>query len=98
MNLAIEINLFLDEEQYTPEEIVRLSMGASDFVRDAGYGNVAADKVEDTKLSSVIVVRPVKPKGWIARAKEAMAVNFPTDDERFVFQADTGGIAELEEE
>lgn len=97
MNLAIEVNLFVPEEDWGPEEIARLSLGISDKVLELGYGNVAADDVDDTRLLSVIVVRPVKSKGWIQRAKEAMAVNFPTSDERFIFQADNGGIKEIED-
>ena len=95
MNLAIEVNLYIQDEDWGPEEIARLSMGISDTVLELGYGNVAADDVDDTRLSSVIVIRPVKSKGWIQRAKEAMAVNFPTNDERFIFQADNGGIKEI---
>lgn len=92
MNVSLEINLFIDEEDFGPEEIERLATGASDFILGAGYGNIAAEEVEDTKLKSVIVVRPVKPNAWQARAKEAMAVNFPTADEEFLFQAEAGGI------
>lgn len=98
MNLGIEINLFVQEEDWGPEEIARLSLAFSDAVIDLGYGNVAADDVDDTRLASVVVVRPVKAKGWIQRAKEAMAVSFPTSDERFIFQADNGGIKEIEDE
>jgi hypothetical protein len=92
VNLGIEVHLYLDEEQFAPEEIARLTLGVSDFIRENGYGNVAAEDVADTRLTSVVIVRPIEANDWTARAEDAMAVNFPTDDQRFVLQAESGGI------
>ncbi len=93
MNLKLEVYLFVDEEDFNPEHIANLSVNLSDLVVLLGYGNVAAEEPENTKLKSVVVVRPLKqPKAW--QRGDAMAINFPTDDPLFIAQADAGGIPE----
>jgi len=88
------VHLFVEEEDFTPEHITNLSVDLSDLVVLLGYGNVAERNPDDTRLKSVIVVRPVKSKAWQRGADDAMAINFPTEDELFIAQADAGGILE----
>jgi hypothetical protein len=94
VNVSIEGHIFLPEEKWTPEEIARISVAFSDTLVSLGYGNVAAENYEDTTLTSVLIVKPTKPNAWKSRAKDAMAVSFPTEDEAFIRQADAGGIIE----
>lgn len=52
---------------------------------------------EETRLKSVVIVKPTKGKLWEKSADgKVMVISFPTNDEEFIRQADIGGIKELE--
>ena len=92
MNLEVRVFAYLPEDQWNPDGVGALLKKLSDTVVDEGYGNVADDDPEQTKLTSVLVARPAGD--WRRATKDAMAVSFPTDDPKFVIQADAGGIIE----
>lgn len=95
MNLKVECHLFLNEGQWTPEEIARIGLAFSDTLGELGYDNVAARDPEETKLTSVVIVKGAGPSEWRESADgEAMAISFPTTDPLFIQQADAGGIVE----
>lgn len=97
MNLKIETYLYLDEDDWNPEEIARLGVIYSDLIVQSGYGNEAdKDDPAKTRLRSVIIVKPTKGKLWEKSADgNVMLVSFPTEDEEFIRQADLGGIKDI---
>lgn len=97
MNLKVELHLFLTEEQFTQDEIAKIGLAFSDTLMHLGYDNVAASNADETKLTSVVIIKGVRePEAWKDSADDpdVMAVSFPTTDATFVEQADAGGIIE----
>lgn len=97
MNLLVETHLFLTEEQFTQDEIAKIGLAFSDTLMNLGYDNVAASDAEETRLTSVVIIKGVRePEAWNESADDpdVMAVSFPTTDAMFVEQADAGGIIE----
>ena len=94
MNLRIVVDVYVPPEDWNPEGVEKLAVKVSDALIDAGYGNVADEDPEQTKLTSVVIAKPAPEGGWKRAAKDAMFVSFPTEDPAFVLQADAGGIIE----
>lgn len=96
MNLKIETHLYLAADNWTPEEIARIGLAFSDTLVSLGYENVAAEDPEETKLTSVVIIKGTEPEAWKTAADdpESMSVSFPTTDLLFAQQADAGGIIE----
>lgn len=95
MNLKVEIHLFLNADDAIAA-IEQVGMKLSDTLVELGYGNVAAEDPEDTKLTSVVILKAAEPDAWKDSADDTdtMSCTFPTTDALFVEQADAGGIIE----
>ncbi len=95
MNLRVEAYLYVDEENWVPDEFARISMAFSDVVTALGYGNVSEEPGEQ-KVCSVVIVRPF-PDGlnFEEAVRGAATVTLPTGDMEFLREAEKGGIAGL---
>ena len=54
MNLRIVVDVYVPPEDWNPEGVEKLAVKVSDALIDAGYGNVADEDPEQTKLTSVV--------------------------------------------
>lgn len=100
MNVKVEIHLSIPDEKYTPEGLGEVAQELADTVTRLGYGNVSAENVDDTILTSLLVMKPAdeaeSDDDWLVNAVQGgFAVILPTNDKRFYEEAATGNIQQF---